>query len=270
MTASTGATAQSICSSSLTRAAPGAKSSSPNIGRDATSPNACASLSISIIRKPNRFRTGFRFDTSQDSGVYIPVEVTWEPKLGPDALPGHYKLGFGYDSSSTYKDFNNPLASAGVPGYRSQTHTGNFQGWALADQMLVRNGPGDTAGIIALAGFVANDPNNTAYAQQYFAGLLDRGFWQARPQDGAGLLFTYLAVSQRLGTVQGIQQMLGLPLSNNATGVQSHEMILELTYDMHIFQGVRFQPDFQYIFRPNAQSNIRNAAVLGFRARVEF
>jgi len=216
------------------------------------------------------FRTGFRFDTSQDSGVYIPVEVAWEPKLGPDALPGHYKLGFGYDSSSTYKDFNNPLASAGVPGYRSQTHTGNFQGWALADQMLVRNGPGDTSGIIALAGFIANDPNNTAYAQQYFAGLLDRGFWQARPQDGVGLSFTYLAVSQRLGTVQGIQQMLGLPLSNNATGVQSHEMILELTYDMHIFQGVRFQPDFQYIFRPNAQSNIRNAAVLGFRARVEF
>jgi porin len=70
--------------------------------------------------------------------------------------------------------------------------------------------------------------------------------------------------------VQGIQQMLGLPLSNNATGVQSHEMILELTYDMRVFQGVRFQPDFQYIFRPNAQSNIRNAAVLGFRARVEF
>ena len=34
--------------------APGAKSRSPNIGRDATSPNACASLSISIIRKPNR------------------------------------------------------------------------------------------------------------------------------------------------------------------------------------------------------------------------
>jgi carbohydrate-selective porin OprB len=33
---------------------------------------------------------------------------------------------------------------------------------------------------------------------------------------------------------------------------------------------VHFQPDFQYVFRPNAQANIHDAAVFGFRARVEF
>jgi hypothetical protein len=52
-TASIGATARSICSFSSMRTAPGARSRSPIIGQDATSPNACASLSISIIPKPN-------------------------------------------------------------------------------------------------------------------------------------------------------------------------------------------------------------------------
>lgn len=216
------------------------------------------------------FRTGFRFDTSQDSGVYLPVEAAWLPRLGPDEMPGHYKLGFGYDTSSTYKDFSNALAAAGVPGFLTRTRTGNVQVWALADQMLVRNGPGDDNGLIALAGFIRNDPNNTQYAHQYFAALLDHGIWDARPQDCLGILFTYVGVSDRLAAVQGIERSLGLPLSNNATGVQSHEMLLEVNYDIHVYRGVHFQPDFQYILRPNAQANIRDAAVFGFRARVEF
>jgi porin len=216
------------------------------------------------------FRTGWKFDTSQDSGVYIPVEAAWLPKLGSDELLGHYKLGFGYDTSSTYKDFTNPLAAAGVPGYTAQTHTGNIQGWALADQMLVRNGPGNDQGLIGLVGLIQNDPDNTQYGRQYIVAFLDRGFWDVRPQDGAGILFTYVDVSNRLATVEGIEQSLGLPLSNNATGVQSHEAILEINYDVHVYRGVRFQPDFQYVFRPNAQANIHDAAVFGFRARVEF
>ena len=97
-------------------------------------------------------------------------------------MPGHYKLGFGYNTSSTYKDFANDLAAAGVPGFVMRTRTGNFQAWALADQMLVRHGPGNDNGLIALAGFIHNDPNNTQYAHQYFAALLDHGIWDARPQ----------------------------------------------------------------------------------------
>jgi porin len=44
-------------------------------------------------------RTGWKFDTSQDSGIYVPIEAAWEPMLGPANMPGHYKVGFGYDSS---------------------------------------------------------------------------------------------------------------------------------------------------------------------------
>jgi porin len=136
--------------------------------------------------------------------------------------------------------------------------------------MLMRNGPGDHDGLIALAGFVRNDPNNSSYAQQYYAGLLDYGFWRARPQDGVGFLFSYFAMSGPLGKVQAEEQLLGLPLSNGATGIQTYEMFLEANYNIHVWRGVDFRPEFQYVIQPNAQSNIRNAFVVGFKAHVQF
>jgi porin len=212
------------------------------------------------------FRSGFKFDASQDSGVYVPVEIGYEPMLGSAKLPGHYKIGFGYDSSS-FKNFSSALAPPGAPG---SFHSGNTQVWVLVDQMLVRQGEGDQDGIIALAGFIHNDPNNSPYAEQYVAGLLDRGFWRARPQDTMGLLFSYNTVSGALSQVQAEEAAFGIPFSNNATGVQRHEMILEANYDIHVHRGVNFQPEFQYIFRPNAQSNIHDAAVFGFKTHVTF
>lgn len=212
------------------------------------------------------WRSGWQFNGSRDSGVYVPVEVAYEPQLGSSKLLGHYKIGFGYNSSGTYKNFSAVL----TPGVPTATHTGNTQEWVLVDQMLWRQGPGPQDGIIALAGFVHNDPTNSVYAEQYFVGALDRGFWAARPLDTAALLFNYSTVSGQLGKVQGVQQELGLPLSNSATGVQTNEMILELNYNIHVYRGVNFMPDFQAVFRPNAQSNLHNAAVFGFRAHVVF
>jgi len=218
------------------------------------------------------FRSGFKFDASQDSGIYVPVEVAYEPLVGAGKMPGHYKIGFGYDSSSTFKDFATALSATAntSPGATRSTRTGNTQVWVLADQMVVRQGPGDTGGIILLGGFVHNDPNNSPYAEQYFAGALDQGFWRARPKDTVGLLFSYNTVSGALGKAQTREAELGIPFSNSATGVQRHEMILEANYDIHVAQGLNVQPEFQYVFRPNAQSNIHDAAVFGFKAHVAF
>ena len=86
----------------------------------------------------------------------------------------------------------------------------------------MRQGPGDTDGIILLGGFVHNDPNNSAYAEQYFAGALDQGFWRARPKDTMGLLFSYNTVSGRLGKVQARKRSWAsrsatAPLGSSAT-----------------------------------------------------
>ena len=62
----------------------------------------------------------------------------------------------------------------------------------------------------------------------------------------------------------------GLPFANGATGIQTHQEIIELNYDIHVAQGVNFEPDFQYYFRPNGQSNIKDAALLGFKSHINF
>lgn len=211
--------------------------------------------------------TGFDFAMPHASGVYVPIQAAYEPKFGADHLPGHYVIGFGYDTSR-FQSFSNALP-AGAGGTMS-SHDGNTQFWILVDQMLMRNGPGGQDGLIALAGFIRNDPDNSAYAQQYFVGLLDYGFWRARPQDGVGLLFTYFAMSGTLGKVQAEEQALGIPLSNSASGIQTNEMLLELDYNIHVWRGLDFRPNFQYVIRPNAQSTLHDAAVFGFKAHVVF
>jgi porin len=213
------------------------------------------------------FGSGFQTNMSQDSGVYVPVEMAYEPSFGADHLVGHYKIGVGYDSTQ-YKSFYSALSSLPRQSVPGKSH--NVQFWVLVDQMLVRQGSGDQDGIIALAGFAHNNPNVSAFAEQYFAGVIDRAFWPARPQDTIGLLFNYNTMSGTLGSVQAAQQEFGLALSNGATGVQTHEMVLEANYNIHVCRGVDFRPEFEYVFRPNAQTNIRNAAVLGFKVNVQF
>jgi porin len=209
------------------------------------------------------YRSGFAFNTSGVHGVEIPVELAWEPHFGGAGLPGHYKLGVGIDTTR-YNDLYNS-----VTGVR-QTHAATAQFWALADQMLLRQGPDEDAGVIGLAGYLHSDPATATYGDEVFMGLLDKHFWQARPQDTIGLLFTWQSVSSELTRVEEIDQSLGLPYANGASGVQTHEEALELNYDIHVTRGVNFAPDFQYVFRPNAQGTIHDAAVLGFKAHVTF
>jgi hypothetical protein len=66
----------------------------------------------------------------------------------------------------------------------------------------------------------------------------------------------------QIGTVAGIRSEYLAALRWNSQ--------LEANYDIHVMRGVHFQPDVQYVIQPNAQANIHNAVVLGFRARVSF
>jgi porin len=209
------------------------------------------------------FGTGFPNNISQASGVYVPVEIAYEPSLGQNNLVGHYKFGFGYDTTP-YESFFNALPTP--PEERSH----NTQLWVLTDQMLVRQGDDDQDGIIALAGFAHNNPSVSAFAEQYFGGVINRGFWRTRPEDAVAFFLNYNTMSGALATIQAEEAELGIPFSNGATGVQTHEMFVEANYNIRVYRGVDFRPEFQYVIRPNGQSNIRDAAVLGFKFHVQF
>lgn len=216
------------------------------------------------------YRSGVEFDGARDSGVYLPFEAAYAPLVGPARLPGHYKLGFGYDTSTVANTLAADSAALAKSSLQRAHRTGDTQEWVLLDQMISRQGPSDIDGVIVLAGFVHDSPNNFGFAVQYFTGVLDRGFWRSRPHDAVGFLMTYNTASRALARVQSREAALGLSISNGATGPQSYETILELNYDVHVAQGFSLRPELQYVRHPNAQANIRDAVVLGFKAHVEF
>ncbi|WP_246495585.1 carbohydrate porin [Ameyamaea chiangmaiensis] len=221
-----------------------------------------------------QYRTGFKLNGADINGESIPVEIGWEPVFGHGTLPGHYKLGYARDTidhSDNYYDGNGrPYALTGLTPRKDH---GANAAWLLVDQMLYHFDKGTPdAGVTFLGGMYYNSERSSMRSQQYQAGVLARGFWAARPKDGAGLNFAYTRVSGQAARTQELQLMQGvLPgsLLNGSYGPQSYGMVLEANYQIHVYRGITVSPDFQYYFHPGAQRVLRDTAVLGVWSHFE-
>jgi porin len=214
---------------------------------------------------------GWDWSTRHSTGETVPAEVAWEPTFGAARLPGHYKLGIAYDNSRFPDKFFDatgaPFVTSGATARRDH---GRTSVWVTADQMLMRNGPGENDGLFLLAAYAHNSPDTSLFEHFVWAGLLDRGFWVARPQDQFGFAITYYKVSSRLTATEELQQDRGLPFSGGAFGVQSDAFVLEANYALPIYRGVDVQPEIEYFIRPGAQKAVPNALVLGVKTHVLF
>ncbi len=226
-----------------------------------------------IYNYAKNFRSGWNFDTSYLNGETFPLEIGWVPSFGPQKLPGHYKFGFIYDNSphtDEYFSINGaPFERNGLP---QRVRNGATSAYFQADQMVMRNGPGPNSGLVILGGYSHNDPTTSLGEDQYYVGAQDGGFWPSRPLDQINLLLTYQNISGYAGKSQAIALEEGLPPQltiGGATGIQTWAMTFEANYAIHVFRGVTFAPDFQYYIRPNAQSNLPDAAFLGFKTHIE-
>lgn len=216
-------------------------------------------------------RSGFDWSTTTATGETFPIEFGYEPAFGRDRLPGHYKAGFVFDNS-TYQDFYSD--ANGQPylltGNSPRNRKGRAQYYFLVDQMLMRNGPGQNDGLIVLGAYSFSDGNTSVINQLVFAGLIDRGFWKARPNDQFNLGFTWYEVSNSLSRAQGLDQVLGLPLAEGAYGVQGTAYVVEASYNLPVYRGIQMQPEFEYFIRPGGARAVPNAAVLGLKTHVLF
>ncbi len=212
--------------------------------------------------------SGWAWADPHKSGVSIPVEIGWVPHLGRDRLVGHYKLGYDHDTHH-YADV---LASADG----SATGHGRDMYYALADQMLVRQGPGDTDGVIVFAGYTHASDRVSPLTTQAFAGLISTGSAWHRPADTLGIAYHWIEMSGAFTRAEELAQLTGasLPITIDgfgpAYGPQNTEQVVELNYAASVIRGVTLIPDFQYIIRPGATTAIPDAAVLGFRTNITF
>ena len=206
---------------------------------------------------------GFEWGLAGAIGVLIPAKLDWNVKLGPQQLPRIYKIGGSYDTSA-YPDWY--TAANGLPLTTSppQLHQrGTFN--ALAQQQVWQRDSSSNRGLTVLAGYEYSTPDVSLFKHFAFVGLVDRGLFPWRPDDGPGFELAYGRVSQALTQVQQLQSSLGVPLSNAAPGVETNEIILEANYNFKLYPGLYLMPDLQYIIRPSAASTYPNAWVAGFQ-----
>lgn len=213
---------------------------------------------------------GFDWGLAGASGVIIPAELDWNIKLGRQQLPGIYKIGGSYDTSSYPNWFGAanglPLPLTTAPPLRNQR--GSF--YAIAQQQVWQSDTSSKQGLTVLAGYVYNTPDVSLFEHYAFVGLEGNGVLPWRPDDRAGFEIAYGRLSPFLTEVQQLQATLGLPLSNSAPGVETREIVLEANYNINLYPGLCLMPDLQYIIRPSAASTYPNAWVAGFRVTAQF
>jgi porin len=213
---------------------------------------------------------GFAWGLNGAAGVLVPAELDWNAELGPQRLPGIYKIGGSYDTASLsewYTAANGiPLPLTAAPP--RQTQRGTF--YVLGEQQIWRPDLYSGRGVTVLAGYEYNSPEVSLFEHFAFLGLVDVGPFSWRPEDQIGFQVAYGRVSPFLTQVQQLQAELGMLLSNGAPGVEINETILEANYHIKLHPGLYVMPDQQYIIRPSAANTYPNAWVAGFRISATF
>ena len=220
--------------------------------------------------------SGFAWADSKKSGVSIPVELGWVPRFGPTHLIGHYKAGYDRDTHRYPDVLENRQGVPTLIGGGPSVSNDRDDFYVLADQMLLRQGAGDTDGVIVFGGWVHATQSVSPLTQHAFVAAVTTGSPWGRPKDTFGASWNWVEMSGAFTRAQEIASALGQSFPNNvdgfgtAYGPQNTEQVVELTYSIHAYHGVTFQPDFQYIIRPGATTNTPDAAVLGFRTNINF
>ncbi len=197
-------------------------------------------------------------DFSMDGPVFAIAEIAYQPNSlpGDRGLIGNYKAGFWYDNS-LFSVFNT-----------GEFERGNWGFYTLFDQVLVRFGEQGSHRGFGIAGSFLVSPDQSISQMPYFftAALVTRGIFPSRPVDIIGLGVVYGHFSNDLQNFQRRAQQL-----DPNVGVQSHETVVEFTYRLALLKSaLYFQPDLQYVFRPDGTGRIADALVLGAQVGVNF
>jgi len=189
-----------------------------------------------------------------------------------NALPGSASFG-GYYASSEFQDLDDITKS----------HRGNYGYYLIFDQMLFRgkwqdfDGPSHLRSdasyaekvkkpyhqqeVVSIdrpqgltiwgAGYFAPNENINIQSYQLACGLLYKGLFEDRGQDVTAFCLIRGKFSERL---QG----------------QEAETVVEVSHRFQLGPWFYITPDLQYIIKPNGQSDIPNALVLGLEMSIKF
>lgn len=191
---------------------------------------------------------------SGSTGAIIPVEVAWLPKFGDEALPGSYKIGGWYDTSTAddvVSDVNGDLFA--LTGLSPLQRRGRYGAYVNFQQQV-------TSKLSVFFNAVVADDRTSTTDRQFAAGLTYTGPFSARPNDDIGFAMGTTHVNDRVAISQAAQ---GLPAPDS-------EYVFELYYTYRPRPGLLFRPNIQYIIDPGGISQNEDVLVLGLKTAATF
>ncbi len=196
------------------------------------------------------YKPGFSTTFHDEAWFLAWVENEFHVKIPTDRgpLPGNYRIGLVYDP--TERDvFVSPRAR---PRQR-----GDDVGLYLSlDQMIFREGDGDSQGLGAFFRYAYRHDDVSRFARFWSTGLAYTGLLPARNKDVLGF-----AVWQQQGSDRFRRRVN--PDFDDETGY-------ELYYAIAVTPWLVITPDVQYIDNPGADGTIRHTIAGGVRVRVKF
>jgi len=163
------------------------------------------------------------------------------------SYPSIFKFGAAYNAGK----FPN---AAGIQS------SGNYLIYGMAYQALYRSDTGSNRGLDGTFAFDWSPNDLNRQNSQITAGVRYNGPIPVRPRDTVAFGFVYSKIGDPF-------QTLGIPLGAPAL---ASEKAIELNYALQLTRYFLVQPVFQYYSDPGGNSRVRNAAVFGFRTKVNF
>jgi porin len=167
----------------------------------------------------NTDQHGFNWNVKNSTGVFVPMEIGYSTTFSEDRYPKKYDIGGYYDA-----------ASYTTPDGFSRRNRGAF--YLQGVQTVWRPNPATNESVTLFGGALVYS-GGAPYWAQYYAGILDRGPFQQRPNDTIGVIGTYFANnSDRRPNKRG-------------------EWIFEVNYGFQVIPGVTVKPVMEYVISPN-------------------
>jgi porin len=165
-----------------------------------------------------------------------------------ETYPGIYKFGSAYNDGK----FTN---AAGIQS------RGNYLIYGSVNQAVYRSDVGSNRGLDTTVGFDWSPNDVNRENSTITAGARYNGPIPSRPQDAVAVGFVYTHIGDPF-------QSVGLPLG--APPLLGTEKAIELNYALQITPYFLFQPVYQEYIDVGGNSHIPNAAVFGFRTKIDF
>ncbi len=242
----------------------------------------------------NHHNVNYRLSSRQ--GLMALLEGAYYPGIklpgAADPLPGSIKVGSWLHTADT--DDVLAFTEAGEP----VRHRNDYGFYGIIDQMLFREKKGADGpvgsllckilkvrsgsveeenteqglGVFFQFGGAPDDRNTVDY---YFgAGLHYTGLFPNRDRDILGIAVANAFLSERMQKARDLEIEAYDPTDPDAGELPgellSHESALEVTYRIQIHDRLALQPDYQIVFHPSGEQNIKTAHVFILRFEVSY